>query len=85
MCSLLLMSIFQSAFALKYPRDPYPPMSTPVKPFNVPANSPAASQLSKSKILSPTVHILLKSYNAFLYADVLLEIDATEAKTVQSC
>ncbi|KAF9777370.1 hypothetical protein BJ322DRAFT_1115065 [Thelephora terrestris] len=28
------MSIFQSAFALKYPRDPYPSMSTPVKPFN---------------------------------------------------
>ena len=55
-CSLLLMSIFQSAFALKYPRDPFPPMSTPVKPFNTSANSPAGLQQSKSKILSPAVH-----------------------------
>ncbi|KAF9645902.1 hypothetical protein BDM02DRAFT_3189300 [Thelephora ganbajun] len=52
-CALLMMSIFQSAFALKYPRGSFPPMATPVKPFNTPANSPAASQ-SKHKILSPT-------------------------------
>lgn len=50
-CALLMMSIFQSAFALKYPKDPFPPIPTPVKPFNTPANSPA---VSKHKILSPT-------------------------------
>ena len=37
------------------PRDPYPPMPTPVKPFNVPPNSPAVAQQSKSKTLLRTV------------------------------
>ena len=54
-CALLMSSIFQSAFALTYPRDPFPPMPTPVKPFSIPANSPAVSQQTKPKILSPAV------------------------------
>jgi len=57
-CALLMSSIFQSAFALTYPRDPFPPMSTPMKPFNTPANSPAVSQQTKPKILSPAVCLL---------------------------
>lgn len=53
--ALLVMSIFQSAFVLEYPRDPHSPVPTPVKSFNVPPNSPALTQQSKSKILSPAV------------------------------
>lgn len=80
-CALLMMSIFQSAFALKYPRDPFPPMPTPVKPFNTPANSPALSQ-TKPKILSPTVcHIELMRVLVVLMW--FAESDATEAKTIQ--
>lgn len=82
-CSLLLLSIFQSAFALKYPRDPFPPMSTPIKSFNTSAYSPAASQQSKSKILSPRVQIprILVCFPC-THVRVFLEVDATEAKTV---
>jgi hypothetical protein len=81
-CALLMMSIFQSAFALKYPRDPFPPMPTPVKPFNTPANSPAVSQQTKSKILSPTVRPL-ELNRAPVYSLGFTESDAAETKTIQ--
>ena len=50
----LMMSIFRSAFALGRPRDSYSPTSAPMKPFNIPPNSLAVSQPSKSKNLPPT-------------------------------
>ena len=81
-CALLMSSIFQSAFALTYPRDPFPPMSTPMKPFNTPANSPALSQQTKPKILSPAVRPLELVLTP-VCSRGFVQGDTTKAKTIQ--
>ena len=80
-CALLMSSIFQSAFALTYPRDPFPPIPTPIKPFSTAANSPAASQ-TKPKILSPAVRPLGLELT-FVYSRGFAPGDTTKAEAVQ--
>ena len=57
-------------------------MSTPVKAFNIPPNSPAASQ-TKPKIRSPAVRPLELGWT-LVYSRVITQGDATKAKTIQS-